>query len=78
MEIVYEIKQFDQWVSKELCSFGVFTDKEIAIQEMLKGLADLYPEIHKDLHKNGDQWTTDKYEFVIQIQEIELNKFGEL
>jgi len=79
LETVYEIKQFDIWASNELCSFGVFTDKEIAIQEMLKGLNELYPEIGQELQRNGDTWISDgEHEFIIKIQEIELNKFGEL
>ncbi len=78
LEIVYEIKQFDIWASRELCSFGVFTDKEVAIKKMYKGLEHSYPGIGNELRRDNDQWRSDTHEFIIQIQEIELNKFGEL
>jgi len=76
---VYEIKQFDTHFSNELCSLGMFTDENIAIQEMMDGLEKQYPGFKEDVHINGsNQWITDKFDFGILIKKIALNNFGEL
>lgn len=79
IDTVYEIKQFDIWFQNELCSFGMFTNRDKAVKEMMNGLENLYSGFKEDVCVNGDnQWTTDKFNFAIQISETSINQFGEL
>ena len=78
---IYEIAQFDLHFSdSSKVSFGYFHASSIDEVEtiMKEGFEELYPGVTKDFYKNGNQWTTDKHEFGVMIQEIETNTFGEL
>ena len=61
------------------CDFGDFESKEVAIEEMFKGLSKLYKGFKKEvwLDENSGQYHCEKYDFIIDIVEIEFNKFGE-
>ena len=61
------------------CNFGDFESKEVAIEEMFKGLSKLYKGFKKEvwLDENSGQYHCEKYDFIIDIAEIEFNKFGE-
>jgi len=79
---LYEIAQFDLHFShSSQVSFGYFHASSIDEVEtiMKEGFEELYPGVSNDFCSNGtNQWTTDKYEFGVMIQEIETNTFGEL
>lgn len=79
---IYEIAQFDLHFSdSSKVQFGYFTASSIDEVEtiMKEGFEELYPGVSNDFCSNGtNQWTTDKYEFGVMIQEIETNTFGEL
>jgi len=78
---LFEIAQFDLHFShSSKTSFGYFFASSMDEVEtiMKEGFEKLYPGVTKDFYKNGNQWTTDKHEFGVMIQEIETNTFGEL
>lgn len=62
-----------------LCDFGFFTDKKDAEDKMLKGFEKLYKGFKKDIFRVSEsQWQSDKHDFIVNIEEITLNKFGEI
>lgn len=62
-----------------LCDFGFFTNKKDAEERLMKGFEKLYRGFRKDAHKVSDnQWQSDKHDFIATIEEITLNKFGEI
>ena len=78
IKTAYRITQLNQW-GEFCCSFGDFESKEVAIEEMFKGLSKLYKGFKKEvwLDENSGQYHCEKYDFIIDIVEIEFNKFGE-
>ena len=76
---VYQISQYSSHGS-HCCDFGIFTDKEKAIQIMLKEVNKLYPGFKKNhwYDSNSDTWHYDEKDFFIKINAIKLNVFGEL
>mgnify|MGYP003454253693 FL=1 len=58
----------------------IFTDKEKAIQIMLKEVNKLYPGFRNKhwYDSNSDTWHYDEKDFFIKINAIKLNVFGEL
>ena len=78
IKTAYRITQLNQW-GEFCCNFGDFESKEVAIEEMFKGLSKLYKGFKKEvwLDKNSGQYHCEKYDFIIDIAEIEFNKFGE-
>ena len=78
IKTAYKITQLNQW-GEFCCNFGDFESKEVAIEEMFKGLSKLYKGFKKEvwLDKNSGQYHCEKYDFIIDIAEIEFNKFGE-
>lgn len=75
----YKITQLNQY-GEFCCDFGIFESKEIAIEQMLKGLSKLYKGFEKDvwLNTNTGQWHSDKHNFIINISKVEFNTFGEM
>ena len=78
IKTAYRITQLNQW-GEFCCEFGTFESKEVAIEEMFKGLSKLYKGFKKEvwLDENSGQYHCEKYDFIIDIAEIEFNKFGE-
>ena len=76
---VYIISQYSTHGS-HCCDFGIFTDKEKAIQIMLKEVNKLYPGFRNKhwYDSNSDTWHYDEKDFFIKINAIKLNVFGEL
>ena len=62
------------------CNFGDFESKEVAIEEMFKGLSKLYKGFKKEvwLDENSGQYHCEKYDFIIDISPVDFNTFGEV
>lgn len=75
----YKVTQLNQW-GEFCCDFGIFESKEEAIKQMYKGLSKLYKGFKKEvwLDENSGQWHCEKYDFIINISQIEFNSFGEM
>ena len=79
IKTAYRITQLNQW-GEFCCNFGDFESKEVAIEEMFKGLSKLYKGFKKEvwLDENSGQDHCEKYDFIIDISPIEFNTFGEV
>ena len=79
IKTAYRITQLNQW-GEFCCNFGDFESKEVAIEEMFKGLSKLYKGFKKEvwLDENSGQYHCEKYDFIIDISPIEFNTFGEV
>lgn len=61
------------------CDFGFFETREMAIKAMFKGIEKLYKGFKKNYHFDGhNQWHYSEKDFIMDIQEIEFNTFGEI
>ncbi|MCT7563301.1 hypothetical protein N5U23_04645 [Aliarcobacter butzleri] len=76
---VYKISQYNLQ-GGHCCDFGLFSDKEKAIQIMLKKVNKLYPGFKKKhwYDNNSEVWHYDEKDFFIRIDPIKLNVFEEL
>lgn len=76
---VYQISQYAIQGS-HCCDFGLYDDKDKAIQEMLSGVDKLYPGFKEEYWycSNSDVWYYDEKGFYIRINTIEFNTFGEI
>ena len=64
---------------EHLCDFGFFESEELAIKSFMEGFERIYKGFKNDVYEYGhNQWGTDKYEFLVDLKEISLNKFEEL
>lgn len=79
IKTAYKVTQLTQW-GEFCCDFGIFESKEEAIKQMYKGLSKLYKGFKKEvwLDENSGQWHCEKYDFIINISQIEFNSFGEM
>jgi len=79
IKTAHKITQLNQW-GEFCCDFGIFESKEEAVKQMFKGLSKLYKGFKKEvwLDENSGQYHCEKYDFIIDIVEIEFNKFGEM
>lgn len=63
---------------KHIVDFGLFTTLS-KCKKAIKDFDNLYEDVSKDLEENGyNQFITNKYEFIINIKEVEINKFKEI
>ena len=78
IKTAHKITQLNQW-GEFCCDFGIFESKEEAVKQMFKGLSKLYKGFKKEvwLDENSGKYHCEKYDFIIDIVEIEFNKFGE-
>ncbi|SMP86064.1 hypothetical protein SAMN06313486_10186 [Epsilonproteobacteria bacterium SCGC AD-308-P11] len=78
--VFYSIQQFDIHFNSMLAEFGMFIDRDKAIEAMMHGFEELYAGFKKDVYENGsNQWITDNFDFAVQLTEIEINNtFGEI
>jgi hypothetical protein len=79
IKTAHKITQLNQW-GEFCCDFGIFESKEEAVKQMFKGLSKLYKGFKKEvwLDENSGKYHCEKYDFIIDIVEIEFNKFGEM
>ena len=79
IKTAYKITQLNQW-GEFCCNFGDFESKEVAIEEMFKGLSKLYKGFKKEvwLDENSGQYHCEKYDFIIDISPVDFNTFGEV
>ena len=79
IKTAYRITQLNQW-GEFCCNFGDFKSKEVAIEEMFKGLSKLYKGFKKEvwLDENSGQYHCEKYDFIIDISPVDFNTFGEV
>ena len=62
---------------EHLCDFGLFRNKELAIESFMNGFDELYKGFKKDVYPYGtNQWGTD--DFIVSLTEIELDYFEEI
>ena len=78
----FKISQYDKWFNEWCADFGTFYELDDAIEAMKNGFEKMYPGFIDDVYENGtNQWITDKYDFGVMIEEIQLeinNTFGEM
>ena len=75
---IYKISQISIY-GDFLCDFGFFTTREEAEENMLNGFEKLYKGFKDECHRTCEyEWISDQYEFIVHIERIELNTFGEL
>jgi len=86
IDTIYEVTQHEIH-GERLCSFGMFTDRDVAFNEAVKGFERLYTDFEVSLIENGDnQWLYHglnrsngvDVEFMFCITEVTLNVFEEL
>ena len=79
IKTAYKITQLNQW-GEFCCNFGDFKSKEVAIEQMFKGLSKLYKGFKKEvwLDENSGQYHCEKYDFIIDISPVDFNTFGEV
>lgn len=76
---VFMVQQFDMHINCKYADFGMFFNRDKAVEAMMNGFEELYPGFKDDVYENGyNQWMTDKFDFAVNITEVEMNKFGEL
>lgn len=76
----FTIQQYDNHFSDMCAEFGIFDDRDTAIEAMMNGFEKLYPGFKEDVQENGhNQWVTDEFEFGVTIAELSVNNtFGEM
>lgn len=75
---IFKVKQLNSQ-GGFCCNLGFFESREIAIEKTFKGLSKDYKGFRKEVWFDGkNQWHCDKYEFIIDISEIEFNTYGEV
>ena len=86
LNTVYEVTQHETH-GERLCSFGMFTDRENALEEAVRGFSSLYTNFEESIFECGtNQWIYEGFDratgrdtdFMFCITEIALDKFGEL
>ena len=79
---IKEIYQISQYNSQggHCCYFGLFTDKDKALEVMLREVNKLYPGFKKNhwYDSNSDVWHYDEEDFFIKIEPLTVNVFGEI
>ena len=79
---IKEIYQISQYNSQggHCCDFGLFTDKDKALEVMLREVNKLYPGFKKNhwYDSNCDVWHYDEEDFFIKIEPLTVNVFGEI
>ena len=74
---IWKVTQLNQW-GEFCCDLGFFESKEKAIKQMFKGLSIDYRGFKKEVHFDGKQWHCERYDFIIDISEINFNVYGEV
>ena len=73
-QTLFIIQQFNMYFNSKYADFGVFTDRDKAIEAMMNGFEELCPGFKEDVYENGtNQWVTDKFDFAVNLAEIEIN-----
>lgn len=77
-ETIWKVSQLSIH-GEHLCDFGFFESEELAIKSFMEGFEKIYKGFIKDVYSYGrNQWGSDKYDFLIDLKEIDLNRFEEL
>lgn len=77
LESIWKVTQLNQW-GEFCCDLGFFESKDIAIKQMFKGLSVDYKGFKKEVMFDGKQWHCERYDFIIDISEINFNVYGEV